>query len=176
MSDSLSKLTAYVQPPIYSWVSTFNRILDSADLGQTAVGICGMQYLGMKTFSEKLQFFKNIKIDSACCKTYGICGETFEKDIVLNDDGSVAASRFRFQHMPCAVSDDFTNAFVKTRQVVDYFSNQLPGAGDDKKAYAYSLFYVYFEQYTYIRGVAIENLLLAVGVVYACVVVISFYF
>ena len=173
MSDSLSKLNTYIQPPIYNWVSAFSRILDYADLGQSTMNDCGMQYLGMMNFYEKLKFFKNIKIDSVCCKKYGICGETYEKDIVINDDGTIAASRFRFQHRPLAVSDDFTNAFVKTRQVVDYFSNQLPGVGDDKKAFAYSLFYVYFEQYTYIRGVAVMNLLLAVGVVYAAVVVMN---
>lgn len=172
MSDSLSQLSKRVQPPIYSWVAGFGRILDSENLGFSTINDCGMQYLSMLNFYEKLQFFKNIKIDSVCCKKYGICGETYEKDIVTNDDGSIAASRFRFQHRPCAISDDFTSAFYETRTIVDYFSNQLYGHGEDKKAFVYSLFYVYFEQYIYIRGVAIQNLLLAVGVVYAAVVVI----
>ena len=175
MSDSLSKLSSYIQPPIYSWVASFGRILDFENLGTATINDCGMQYLGMMNFFEKLQFFKNIKIDSVCCKKYGICGETYEKDIVINDDGTVAASRFRFQHRPCRVSDDFTTAFFKTRQVVDFFSNQLyKKPGEEKRAFTYSLFYVYFEQYFYIRAVAIQNLLLAVGVVLAAVVVISY--
>jgi hypothetical protein len=45
-----------------------------------------------------------------------------------------------------------------------------------KEAFVYSLFYVYFEQYTYVKGIAIQNVLLAVGVVYAAVLVIFFHF
>lgn len=175
MSDALSKLSQRVQPPIFSWVSAFGRILDTSNLSPSTINDCDMQYLDMMNFYEKLQFFKNIKIDSVCCKKYGICGETYEKDIVINDDGTVAASRFRFQHRPCRTSDDFINAFYETRYVVDHFSNQIVGSGDNKKAFAYSLFYVYFEQYFYIRGVAIQNLLLALGVVYAAVVVKDFF-
>ena len=172
LSDALSKLDKIIQPPIYSWVSAFSRILDYKDFSSQVINDCNMQYLPLMDFYQMLAFFKNIKIDSVCCKKYGICGETYEKDIITNDDGTIAASRFRFQHRPCAVSDDFTTAFVQTRQVVDSYSQKLEGYGDDKKIYCYSLFYVYFEQYTYIRGVAILNLLLAVGVVYAAVVVI----
>ena len=41
----------------------------------------------------------------------------------------------------------------------------------DSSAFSYSLFYVYFEQYTFIKGVALQNLLLAVGAVFAAVLV-----
>ena len=40
-------------------------------------------------------------------------------------------------------------------------------------AYPYSLFYIYYDQYRYIRSVAIENLLLAMAVVFLIVSLIQ---
>ena len=39
--------------------------------------------------------------------------------------------------------------------------------------YAYSLFYIYFEQYEYIKGLALQNLLIATGVVYIVMVIMK---
>lgn len=41
------------------------------------------------------------------------------------------------------------------------------------EVYPYSLFYIYYDQYSYIRSVAIENLLLALAVVYLVVSLIQ---
>lgn len=41
------------------------------------------------------------------------------------------------------------------------------------KAYAYSLYYVYYDQYNYIRGVALQSILLALGAVFLAIVWIS---
>ena len=40
-------------------------------------------------------------------------------------------------------------------------------------AYAYSLYYVYYDQYNYIRGVALQSILLALGAVFVAIVWIS---
>lgn len=40
-------------------------------------------------------------------------------------------------------------------------------------AYPYSLFYVYYDQYGYIRSVAIENMLLGIAVVFLAVTIIQ---
>lgn len=40
-------------------------------------------------------------------------------------------------------------------------------------AYPYSLFYVYYDQYSYIRSVAIENMLLGIAVVFIAVTIIQ---
>lgn len=53
--------------------------------------------------------------------------------------------------------------------MVDKWSKNLTG---NASAFAYSLFYVYFEQYSYIKGVAFQNLLLACGAVFGAVVVL----
>jgi len=45
---------------------------------------------------------------------------------------------------------------------------------DDKMtAYPYSLFYVYYDQYGYIRSVAIENILLGLAVVFLAVTIVQ---
>lgn len=41
------------------------------------------------------------------------------------------------------------------------------------EAYPYSLFYVYYDQYGYIRSVAIENMLLGIAVVFLAVTIIQ---
>jgi Niemann-Pick C1 protein len=41
------------------------------------------------------------------------------------------------------------------------------------EAYPYSLFYVYYDQYSYIRSVAIENTLLGIAVVFFVVMLIQ---
>ena len=43
----------------------------------------------------------------------------------------------------------------------------------DKTAYPYSLFYVYYDQYGYIRSVAIENILLGLAVVFLAVTIVQ---
>ena len=52
----------------------------------------------------------------------------------------------------------------------DKYAKNLTKAGG-ASAFAYSLFYVYFEQYGYIKSVAFENLMLACGAIFGAVVV-----
>ena len=48
-------------------------------------------------------------------------------------------------------------------------TDKTPGV----EAFPYSLVYVYYDQYAYIRSVAIENLLLALAVVFIAVTIIK---
>jgi len=43
---------------------------------------------------------------------------------------------------------------------------------DVEKAYPYSLFYVYYDQYSFIQGVTIENILIALAIIFLAVQVI----
>lgn len=49
----------------------------------------------------------------------------------------------------------------------------LKDSNPDIDIYPYSLFYVYYDQYGYIRSVAIENMLLAIAVVFIAVTIIQ---
>jgi Niemann-Pick C1 protein len=44
---------------------------------------------------------------------------------------------------------------------------------EERTAYPYSLFYVYYDQYGYIRSVAIENILLGMAVVFLAVTIVQ---
>lgn len=56
---------------------------------------------------------------------------------------------------------------------VDYVLGPLLEKDSNLSAYPYSLFYIYYDQYSYIRSVAIENLLLAMAVVFLIVTLIQ---
>lgn len=56
---------------------------------------------------------------------------------------------------------------------VDYSLGDLLSKHSSLSAYPYSLFYIYYDQYSYIRSVAIENLLLALAIVFLAVTLIQ---
>ena len=56
---------------------------------------------------------------------------------------------------------------------VDYVMKPLTDADPSLDVYPYSLFYVYYDQYSYIRSVAIQNMLLAIAVVFLAVTIIQ---
>lgn len=43
----------------------------------------------------------------------------------------------------------------------------------DRLIFPYSLFYIYYEQYDYIQGVALQNFAIGLGVVYFCVMLLT---
>lgn len=134
-------------------------------------------------FDDAMNKFVQIKIESDCCQNYGICGEQYIGDIVFNDDGKVVSTRFRFQHTMTYTDDDYTRALVETRKVSDEFASKLhiledieddeDTNGKVKSVFAYSLFYVYYDQYTYIRGILAEDTLLAMAAVLLAIEIIT---
>lgn len=114
-----------------------------------------------------------VEIGSVCCQTYGICGEQFNKDISFNDDGTIRSSRLRFMHTPLRNSSDYIRAAESARQTISKITKNFTQYYPDAKAFPYSLFYIYYDQYSYIRSIAVENLLLALAVVFLAVVLIQ---
>lgn len=76
-------------------------------------------------------------------------------------------------HKPLRNSYDYIRAARETRMAVDYALGSLLQQDPSLSAYPYSLFYIYYDQYSYIRSVAIENLLLALAVVFLVVSLIQ---
>ena len=76
-------------------------------------------------------------------------------------------------HKPLRNSHDYIKAARETRLAVDYVLGPLLKKDSSLSAYPYSLFYIYYDQYSYIRSVAIENLLLAMAVVFLIVSLIQ---
>lgn len=76
-------------------------------------------------------------------------------------------------HKPLRNSYDYIRAARETRMAVDFILKPLLEKDESLSAYPYSLFYVYYDQYGYIRSVAVENLLLALAVVFLVVTLIQ---
>jgi Niemann-Pick C1 protein len=179
ISDGLSQLNDTVIKPVYSWVKSFQQFRTDGEWAD----ICGSKEGMNLGFDDAMAKFVKIKIDSDCCQLYGICGEQYVQDVVFNNDGKVISTRFRFQHTMTYDDDDYTRALVETRKVADSFANKLvtlddieddeSSSGDVKSVFAYSLFYVYYDQYTYIRGVLAEDTLLAIAAVLLAIEIIT---
>ena len=93
----------------------------------------------------------------------------------------VVASRFRMQLQPLRTERDFINSYYYLRKYVQDFAGAIPEAypgqrtegGTSNVAFPYSLYFVYYEQYTYIQGVALTNLCLALAAVFACTALLT---
>jgi len=79
--------------------------------------------------------------------------------------------------------DDYIRGLTETRKVADNFAGKLhtiDGLSDPegkfkkvKPVFAYSLFYVFYDQYTYIRGVLAADTLLAMAAVLLAIEIIT---
>ncbi|KAM3130411.1 hypothetical protein pb186bvf_017510 [Paramecium bursaria] len=167
ISNAISNLKETVQPPLYNWVSAFKLFIQPGSEWQLS---CKTGDIQLDDFPKQLKRFLATKINSPCCQKYGICGEQFETDIVTNDEGQVTASRLRFQHTPLHNSKEYILSLEQTRQVIDKKCKDLDTS---KKVYAYSLHYVFYDQYSYIRSVAIGNVLLALATIFFTMTIVQ---
>lgn len=58
-------------------------------------------------------------------------------------------------HKPLRNSADYIRAARETRMAVDFVLKNFTSQHSEMSAYPYSLVYVYYDQYSYIRSVAI---------------------
>ena len=174
LMDDLSSQKQYIQNPMYSWMKTFKMFLmENADWSKT----CGSIGINTIPFKEQLQKFVQIAIESDCCFSYGICGEQYVKDIVFDEaTGDVITTRFRFQHPPLRIQADFINDLESTRYLVDLYKNKITSTPSNiNGVFAYSLFYVFFEQYYFVRGILAQNILFSIAaVIFATMLLTSF--
>lgn len=100
----------------------------------------------------------------------------------MTEDQVVTYSRIMFLHSPVRTQDDFIRNYDETHQLIaslqanltemaknseDYINKTLP------TMFAQSMFYIYFEQYTYIKGVAAQNLMISMFLLFGIVAVRS---
>lgn len=128
--------------------------------------------------------FTQIPIDSQCCQQYGLCGAQYEGDIVFTrkkedqhqesaDEATVSGiegSRLRFQVNAMKNQTMFINSYYYLHKVTRAWSEERKvGTGS---AFPYALYFVYYEQYTYIQGIALQSILLALAVVFVSIFVL----
>lgn len=152
-------------------------------------------------FYPLVQNFTRILIDSQCCQQFGLCGAQYETDIVFttaadgdDDDGDagtmsvtptettgptattvtpttatgIQGSRLRFQVNAMKNQTMFVNSYFYLHHVTQAWSARAVSG----RAFPYALYFVYYEQYTYIQGVAFQSVLLALAVVFVAVFVL----
>ncbi|CAH0493518.1 unnamed protein product [Peronospora farinosa] len=126
-------------------------------------------------FYPLVKNFTQISIDSSCCQYFGLCGAQYEEDIVFNeaieddnaDNLTIVGSRMRFQLNAMRNQTMFVNSYYYLHSVTSAWS-----AGKAATAFPYALVFVFEEQYTYIQGIALQSVLLALAVVFGVVFVL----
>lgn len=74
---------------------------------------------------------------------------------------TIPASHFRTMHSPLRSQDDFINAYTSARRIASDFSEK-----SGVEVFPYSVFYVFFDQYTTIVGLTAGLLCAAVGIIF----------
>eukprot|EP00455_Lapot_gusevi_P044489 TRINITY_DN5563_c0_g1_i1.p1 TRINITY_DN5563_c0_g1~~TRINITY_DN5563_c0_g1_i1.p1 ORF type:complete len:281 (+),score=94.60 TRINITY_DN5563_c0_g1_i1:421-1263(+) len=89
-------------------------------------------------------------------------------NMALNPDKTVKASRFMTYHTPLKTQKDYINALLGIDKAVKDIKQKT---GLD--VFAYSVFYVFFEQYMFIQSVAVMNTLLGGAAIFLlCLILI----
>lgn len=89
----LASINNTVISPIYSWVSEFENFINPSG---TWAESCNSSEAAALDFDDQMKLFVKISVNSQCCQSYGICGESFAAQINFDDDGVVIATNFRF--------------------------------------------------------------------------------
>ncbi|KAI9911921.1 hypothetical protein PsorP6_009615 [Peronosclerospora sorghi] len=198
--DEMSGLREYVELPVYSWLHTFNQWRQMRYFLQDKIsqGLCDCPRQPMDPFPYELanlaatdtlvasgmrnvtpnslfyplvKNFTRISIDSSCCQHFGLCGAQFVGDIVFSgsktDPVTISGSRMRFQLNALRNQSMFVNSYYYLHEVTSKWSEHRA-----LTAFPYALVFVFEEQYTYIQGVALQSVLLAVAVVFSAVYVL----
>lgn len=180
IAAELATLDDTVLPPVYTWVTPFKNFINAGGEWREE---CDSVKASLLDFDSAMAQFVKIEIESECCQSYGICGEQFSQDVIFDDFGTVRSTRFRFQHTTMKTQEDYIRGMLETRRACDLFTSSLTANSDsyinlhlkmpsddqyavqnlgidplehEKEApidFTYSLYYVYYDQYTYIRGV-----------------------
>lgn len=165
LMELLSKRKGLAKAPYLIWYRGVNNLRDFWVLPEFQSscfkGVEDINSLVMD-FDRLVQYYLTINMDSPCCKQFGICGGQFYDDIVFQH-GLISSSKINFFHGPLREQIDYIKALDDTQQIVNYFikKNKTLFEETGLEIYPYSLFYVFFEQYSSIKGITIQNYILA---------------
>ncbi|CAM9449553.1 unnamed protein product, partial [Phaeothamnion confervicola] len=179
LSSGLARLRRYVQPPVFSWFDAMASWVAQRD---TLGGDCPIQpdIVDQPSFAAATRIFLGIAIDSQCCQSFGVCGAHNDSSLGSGDSSggsleTIVASRLRFNTQPLRRQRDFVRSAYALRRAAEILGRSLPllqitesenSENASEPAFAYSLYFVYYEQYEYIRGVCLQSVALALGGVF----------
>lgn len=111
-----------------------------------------------------------IWLQTKCVTACGSCGSVFQADIQLDrskptsDSAYINTTRFRAYHRNLVTQSNFINALKRSYDFSDNLNTDL-----GLNTYPYSSYYIFFEQYLYVEGVA----KLCIGVALGAIFVVS---
>ena len=122
IAAEIATLNDTVLAPVYSWTTSYSNFINSQGAWADA---CGSKQAAVLPFDEQMRMFVNVKIESECCQSYGVCGEQYSLDIIFDDYNTVTATRFRFQHQTMKTQEDYIKGLLETRRATDIFAQGL---------------------------------------------------
>lgn len=180
LSDNIAILSS-VEAPIFSWIKDFNKFMNKRGEWQVECNP-NINYLEKLPLEIQVKEFLKVKIDSKCCTEFAVCGEQYRDDIVFNENGVIEASRFRFFHKPLTVQKVYVDSIIQTKTVLSEYAKNFTKINSSANpfeingekievasAFPYSLFYVYYDQYLSIRGIFLENIMIALAAIFLAV-------
>ncbi|KAI8093242.1 patched family-domain-containing protein [Halteromyces radiatus] len=121
----------------------------------------------MTTLPEGQEFldFLDIWINMAPSEECPLGGKAGYGDAIVvskgQNVGTIETSHFRTFHTPLKNQDDFIQAYASAKRIAKDIGNSM-----DLQVYAYSVFYIFFEQYEQITSMAVELLGLAMVAIF----------
>lgn len=115
----------------------------------------------MESFPQGQSFldFYDLWIDMPPDESCPLGGKAAYGDAIVanHKEITVNASHFRTFHTPLRSQDQFISAYASAQRIADTIGKEL-----GLEVYPYSVFYIFFEQYTYIVSMAFQILGLAI--------------
>ena len=181
--DNIAILSS-VEAPIFSWFKDYKKFMNKRGQWQTECNP-NFNYLEKLPLEIQVKEFLKIKINSKCCNQFAVCGEPYKDDIYFGESGLIEASRFRFSHKPLTNQSVFVDSIIQTKSVLSQYAKNFTTYNNKdttfevngekvsiSPAFPYSLFYVYYDQYLFIRGIFFENILIALASIFLAVQII----
>jgi len=186
LTELLSQRGGLLVKPVLNWYLDYTSYMSTTD--PTCISLRRAPTWSIASVKE----FLTVDTQHYCCKNLSICGAQYYQNIAfinnrfpLSPDEETLTmnpTRLEFLSAPLQKQPDYIKSYDETYQIVQKVSEQY--AEEAKKLpeykgrplpnmYAYSLFYMYFEQYTYIKGIALQNILISLAVLFGAV---SFFF
>jgi Niemann-Pick C1 protein len=159
--------TSYIATVLTSWLDDYLLWLNIPACLPSDMAMCPLDSYRRPTpdalFGAYLPAFQ----ETVCSITCPYCGEAYLSDLVPLKDGQVV-SRFRFFHSVLSSQSDYITALREIYAITDTINRENPGI----EVVAYSIWYVYFQQYLEIVGITATIVALALAAVFAVSVVL----
>lgn len=139
--------------------------------------------------SKLAAFYLTLDMSHPCCANFSICGGQFYEDVIFNREAKIETTRISFFHQALRTQDDYISSMNDIFSVIQYFVDNMMQNPEsleisvqkslnneeenmptdvqlsDQKpyfsVYPYSLYYIFFDQYGVVKGITVQNYILA---------------